>query len=101
LKRSHALENMFAPYGYEITKKFLEIFKIFFQVEGTGYIPKNSAIGLRYGGKEYSYAHEHTYYFQTEKNNPYGPRCAVITFHDTEEQIINKFERFIKMKAFL
>lgn len=92
---------MFAPYGYEITKQFLEIFEIFFRTEPTGYIPHNSSIGMRYGGKQYSYQDPDTYYFQTEKDNPYGPKCAVITFKQTETQIINKFERFIKMKVFL
>lgn len=92
---------MVAPYGYQITKTFLATFDIFFQVEGASYIPKDSTLGFRCNGNSYEYKDHNTYYFYTEKDNPYDPQCLVITFANTEDQVVNKFERFIKLKAFL
>lgn len=101
MKHSVRIQNMIFPYGYEVTKTFLQTFDIFFQVEGAGYIPKDSCMGFRHNGYSYEYKNPNTLYFYTEKDNPYGPNCLVITFADTEDQIVNKFERFIRLKAFL
>lgn len=101
MQHSQSLQNMFNPYGYDDITKFLTSFRIFFQVEPTGYIPKDSKMGFRYGGKDYNYQDPNTFYVCDIKDNPYSAKCAIIVFKNSETEIINKFERFTKLKAFL
>jgi len=101
MKHSQRIQNMLAPFSYDDISKFLRIFEIFYQVEPYGYIPTNSHMGFRHNGKSYEYRDEDTFHFYTPKASPYGPYCIIITFKNNEDQVVNKFERFIKMKAFL
>lgn len=99
---SQRIEKMLAPYGFEIARKFFDSFNIYHFVDKFANVQKGSCIRLRVDGREYGFDDPNTYAFQIEKDNPYhGPKCYVVTFCNTEDELINKFERFIKMKAFL
>jgi hypothetical protein len=100
--KSPRIEKMLAPYGYEVAMKFFNSFDIGYFIDQHHHVKKGSCIRLRVDGKEYAFDDPNTFSFQIEKENPYhSPTCYIVTFRNTEDELINKFSRFIKMKAFL
>lgn len=100
--KSQRIEKMLAPYGFEIARKFFDSFNIYHFIDQFNHVQKGSCIRLRSDGKDYSFDDPNTFSFQIEKENPYhSSNCYIVTFRNTEDELINKFERFIKMKAFI
>lgn len=103
MERSERIERMFAPYGFDIARTFFDAFEIYHFVDQYARVKKGSCIRIRgANNRDYGFDDENTICFQIEKENPYhGPDCYIVTFRNTEEELINKFARFIKMKVFL
>lgn len=102
MNKSPRIEKMLAPYGYDVAKKFFNAFDIYYFIDQHNNVQKGSCIRLRSDGVDYVFDDINTFSFQIEKENPYhSPTCYIVTFRNTEDELINKFERFIKMKAFL
>ena len=100
--KSQRIERMLAPYGYEVMMRFFHAFDIGYFIDQYNHVKKGSFIRLRVDGKEFAFDDTNTFSFQIEKENPYhSPTCYIVVFKNTEDELINKFERFIKMKAFL
>jgi len=102
MMKSQRIERMLAPYGYEVAMKFFHAFDIGYFIDQYNHVKKGSCIRLRVDDKEYSFEADDTFSFQIEKENPYhSSSCYIVTFKNTEDELINKFDRFMKMKAFL
>ncbi len=102
MERSARVQKMLEPYGFEIAKQFFESFDIYYFIDKHNNVQKGSAIRLRIDNREFAFSDEKTFAFQIEKDNPHhSPTCYIVTFKNTEDELINKFGRFIKLKAFL
>jgi hypothetical protein len=98
---SKRVEKMLSPYGWDDVMTFLHAYDIYYFIDAHGHMSPTSVSGIRANGRDYRFDKPNTLFFIVEKDNPYGPFSKLIVFEHTEEQLINKFERFIKMKAFL
>ena len=102
MEYSSRIEKMLAPYGYEVACKFFDAFNIFYFVDHFTHVKKGSCIRFRNERGDFGFDDPNTFSFQIEKSNPYHQvNCRVVTFKNSEDELINKFDRFMRMKIFL
>jgi len=101
MHHSRMLENLFVPYDYEIIQLFCECSGIYLFVDYLLH-GKNISVSLKDGEGYYRFDDPKTFYFHLSEEKLYGgPDYALVVFKHSEEEIINKFDRFMKMRAFL
>jgi hypothetical protein len=101
MKHSQALENMFSPYEYEIIWDFCYCNNIYLFIDTNFPHSRNSTITL---SEEdcYDFKDSRTFYFHLPEEKLYGGGgYGLFVFKHSEDEIINKFYRFMKLKAFL
>lgn len=105
MNHSQMLENMFVPYEYEIVRLFFNCSDIFLFIDTN--FPHAIAPHLRRDtihtdGEEYRFKDSKTFYFHLPEDKLYGGQSyALVVFKHSEEEIINRFHKFMNLKAFL
>jgi len=105
MKHSIMLENMFSLYEFEIIHLFCDCSGIFLFIDANPpYIlpPHLRNDTIHVDDEEYRFKDCKTFYFQLPEDCIYGGRnYSLVVFKHSEEEIINKFNKFMKLKAFL
>lgn len=101
MNHSQTLENRFAPFDIETIQLFCDCLDIYLFIDVN--FPYSRNINILTGdGKIYYFKDSQTFYFHLPEERLYGGSgCALFMFNHSEDEILNKFNRFIKMKAFL
>ena len=100
MRHSQALENLFAPYDHDMVCLFCYCSNIYLFIDTNFPHSKNISVSLR--GEQYLFNDSKTFYFHLPEEKLFGgAQYALVVFKHSEDEIINKFHRFMSLKAFL
>lgn len=98
---------MFEPYDTELIRLFCDCSNIYLFIDTNFPHSRNVTVSIPIDGRngeyhEYNFKDPKTFYFQLPEDKLYGGRgYALVVFKHSEEEIINKFHKFMRLKAFL
>ena len=104
MKYSQMLENLLSPYDIEVIRRFCDSSNVYLFIDTNFPHSKNTLITAftENDGEQYFFKDPKTFYFHLPEEKLYGGGgYALVVFKHSEEEIINKFYRFMKMRAFL